>query len=843
MSNKPSLYLIDGHALCYRSFYAIRELTSSTGQATNAVLGFVNTLRKIFREHNPQYLAVCFDSGKKTFRQEKFSAYKIQRPRMPEDLRSQIPIIKDVVAAFNVPIFEKEGYEADDLIAALSIKAVENKIDVVIVTEDKDLYQLANPHVKFFSPRKDEILAYEGVKEKLGFEPGRIVDFIGLAGDKSDNIPGVMGIGKVTAQKLINQYGSLEDILEHLDVIKPPKVKEKIEAQRQEAILSKELAILEAKVPVEWNDQDLKVDEPDNNRLVEIFKELEFQRLAEAFSVQKEGHVLNAVKLCESEEVIEEIKRQAKASSQIVVWMSEGDAEILYLQIQENTFSLSLEMAAQLQDVFDNNTIKKVVYGLKEFLKKVYVKNAFDIKLAGYLLKPVQASFSLTGLAWDFFKESVLEENKDVYIVDLLQRLYPVLVKELNEKKLIKLFNDIEMPLVEVLFKIESEGVCLDTDLLLKLSKECDLKIELLTNDIYKLSGEEFNLNSPKQLSHILFEKLKLPVIKKTKTGFSTNEEVLIKLAQKHEVPVLILEYRKLAKLKSTYIDALPQLINAQTGRIHAEFHQTGTETGRLSSRHPNLQNIPIRTDLGKQIRQAIIPSKGRVMVSADYSQIELRILAHLAEDENLKKAFQTDQDIHQFTASLMFDVKEGEVTSKMRYAAKRVNFGIIYGMSAFGLAKDLDVPQAEAQDFIDRYFLRYPAVKTFMSNEIKKCEENGYVLTLLNRRRYIQEINNRNSSIKQFAERQAINTPVQGSAADLMKLAMINVQKELEKRGLKSRMTITVHDELVFDVPVEEKDEIIILARDVMEHAFEISVPIKVSVKVGQDWLNMEEV
>jgi len=437
-----------------------------------------------------------------------------------------------------------------------------------------------------------------------------------------------------------------------------------------------------------------------------------------------------------------------------------------------------------------------------------------------------------------------LNRTKRMQEARAIFNLQPRLFKDLKDKSLLELFEKIEIPLTYVLSQMESHGVRVDVDLLASLSKECGSSIKKLEIKIYNIAGEEFNLNSSKQLSQILFVKLKLPVIKKTKTGFSTNEEVLTKLAKDHEVPSLVLEYRQLAKLKSTYIDALPKLVNSKTGRIHAEFDQIGAETGRLSSRHPNLQNIPIRTELGRQIRKAILPSENNlIMVAADYSQIELRILAHLSKDKNLMKAFKEDQDIHTYTSSLMFDVKLEDVTPQMRDSAKRVNFGIIYGMSAFGLAKDLKISNNEAQDFIDKYFLRYPNVKKFMDEEIKKCEDKGYVLTLLNRRRYIPEINNKNIGIRQFAQRQAINTPVQGSAADLIKMAMVNVQNEIEKRSLSSRMLITVHDELVFDVTKEEKEEMFELIKELMEHPLELSVPIKVSIKTGPNWLDMKEI
>ena len=853
---KHKLFLIDGHALCYRCFFAIRELATSKGQPTNAVFGFIRVLRSILEKYQPDYMAVCFDSKEKTRRQEKFAEYKIHRPPMPDDLRSQIPVIKDVIQAFNVPIFERGGFEADDIIATITTKLANKDLDVVIVSDDKDMYQLAGKSVKFFGSKTQMILDSEAIKEKLGFDPKHMVDFIGLAGDSADNIPGVKGIGKVNAAQLINELGALEKILKHFEKSEKPTAKEKlIIEQQEEARFSKELAILDTAVPLEYDLEKLKVQAPDNNSLFEMFQDLEFRKLAEEFDSREASGTVDVCSI-ESAKDVKSLVKKIQDAEEFAFTVEDHDdgglfsGQVIFIAVDEkDIYAVNNDAIDALKPVFENENILKVTYDIKEGFKLLSKKNigiggkAFDVMLAGYLLGPSQSFFGLNSLAWNYLKCAISEESKTAHEAQVLKRLYPLLAGELKGKSLSQLFEDIEMPLAHVLYKIEEQGVNLDRALLKRLSKDCAAKIDDLTATLYTMAGEEFNLNSPKQLSHILFEKLKLPVIKKTKTGFSTNESVLTILSNEHAFPSVILEYRQLAKMKSTYIDALPKLINERTGRLHAQFNQTGTETGRLSSSQPNLQNIPIRTELGRQIRKAIIPSsKDLIMIAADYSQIELRILAHLSGDKNLIKAFAQGEDIHDFTASLIFEVDEKDVTSQMRTSAKRVNFGIVYGMSAFGLANDLKVPQAEAQEFINRYFARYPAVKKFMDGEIKKCEKQGYVLTLLNRRRYIPEINSKNGAMKQFAQRQAINTPVQGSAADMMKVAMINIQKELEERKLSAKMISTVHDELVFETTKSEEAAIVDLVRYQMEHAVELTVPVIVSVKAGKNWLDMKE-
>ena len=847
------LFLIDGHALCYRSFFAIRELTNSRGESTNAVYGFVNTLRKILRNYNPTHCAVIFDAKGKTKREEKFEKYKIQRPSMPEGLSSQIPIIKEVVDAFAIPQYELKGYEADDLIGVITKKATAQKIDVVVATDDKDLFQLANKNVTFYSFRKDEIRDEQAVEKRYGFSPEFITDYLALAGDTADNIPGVKGVGEKTATTLIQSFGSVESIYDNLANVEKESVRKKLEASKDNAFLSKELATLEFEAPIEFALNDMSVEPADNKKLYDLFQNLEFKRLALEYAEEtvSEAPVLKR-KDVSGAKAIKDVITLAQKKGQVALYLEQAEDSLfsqMYVNIgSKDVYVFSDTMIADLKPLWTDKKVTKIVHNSKALYKQLLSLGIspqgeiFDILLVGFLLQPGRSDYKPSDLSWKYLDQQVQENVDGADQAYAAYQLYAVLKKDLKNQSLEKLYDSIEGPLALTLAKVENAGVCLDEAFLKELGIDCQKRIDALTKVLYKQAGEEFNLNSPKQLSVILFEKLELPVIKKTKTGFSTDEGVLTKLAQEHEFPAHILEYRQLAKLKSTYIDALPKLVDGQTHKIHAEFNQIGAETGRLSSRHPNLQNIPIRTELGRQIRKSIIASKDQVLVAADYSQIELRVLAHLSEDKALLKAFNDDEDIHTYTASLIFDQKLKDIDYHMRDTAKRVNFGIVYGMSGFGLAKDLKISQKEAQDFIDRYFSRYPKVKDFMNDQIAHAQEHGYVKTLLNRRRYIPEINSRNNAVKQFAERQAINTPVQGSAADLMKIAMIDVQEKLEK-SFESKMISTVHDELIFDVIKKEEKDLIQLVRDSMQNAMTLKVPIKVDVKVGQNWLEMKEV
>jgi DNA polymerase-1 len=788
MNMSQRVFLIDAHGLCYRAFYAIKALKNSKGRPTNAVYGFCNILRKILADCKPTHVAVCFDVARQTHRQKIFADYKIQRQAMPDDLVVQITTIREIISAYGFPIFELEGFEADDVMATLGKRFAGKDTEVTIASDDKDMAQLVGEHIKLYSPRLEKVMDAGDVAEKFGVGPENITDFIGLAGDSSDNIPGVKGIGEVGARKLIGEYKSLEAIYKHVDEVSPANLREKLKAGSEQAFLSKQLATVDVKVPVKADLDDLAFPQPDRGKLYALFNELEFRKFAQEYAPLGEAAV---------QESFADLKK----------W------------VEDKSAGKSVFVAYDLKSLREEGVTGK----------EQSKQDVFDVYLADYLLSGGQGRYDMQSLR-------ATEEG--------MRELYAVQKRSLKEDGLDFLFYDVEMPLSGVLYQMEADGVGLDCAVLEALSKECGVKMAQVEESLHRIAGGPFNINSPKQLGEVLFERLKLPVIKKNKTGPSTDEEVLTKLSRQHALPAMILEYRQMAKLKSTYLDALPVLINPQTGRLHATFNQAGAETGRLSSNNPNLQNIPIRTELGQRIRKAFVPyESGHLLLAADYSQIELRILAQLSGDESLKEACQGDGDIHRQTASLMFDIPESKVDDKMRYAAKRINFGIVYGISSFGLAKDLDVSVSQAQDFIDKYFLRYPKVRSFLDGEIQKARDLGYVTTQFGRRRYLPDIHNRNMGLRQFAERQAINAPMQGTAADLIKIAMVKISREMERQKLSSTMIMTVHDELVFDVPRDELKKMAAMVRQEMEGAMGSSVPMKTSLKAGPNWLEMKAI
>ncbi len=840
---EKSFFLIDATAFCYRAFYALRDLSTSSGQKTNAVYGFINILNKVLKEQKPDYLVCCFDLSRDTFRLKKFAQYKMQRPPMPNDLISQIPLIKEVVSAYGVPIFEKEGFEADDLIAQLARKAVLQSLAVTIVSSDKDILQLVDKHISVFSPYKDSGVLYDlvKVKERFGVVPERIVDIIALMGDAADNIPGVPGIGDKTAQKLILEFGSINKLLKNIAKVKPPKIKEMILEHSQRVKLNQELITLDQKLDLDLDLEKAKTGQPDYLRLASIFKKLEFKKLLGELPDVAEKTMPTNLHSCNQVE----LTAMLKGCDEIAIYGS--NAEDLFFAIGDKFFSGN-SAQAQLREAVSDFRIKKTGHDLKKLkvalFKTDLVLNGldFDIMIAAYLLNPARTSYALEDLALENLGEFIRQGSLGAKeALALVVKLKLVLKKALEDKGLAELFFDLEMPLVSILALMEQDGIKLDLELLKNLSHDIEHRLIKLISDIYEASGTQFNINSPKQLGQVLFEKLGLPVIKKTKTGPSTDEEVLKRLSAQHALPALLLEYRQLTKLKNTYVDALPKLVDQSTGRVHTSFNQTGTETGRLSSSNPNLQNIPIKTDIGAKIRQAIITSgKDSCLLSCDYSQIELRVLAHLCGDPTLIEAFSRNQDVHRLTASLIYSLPESKVKEQMREVAKRVNFGIIYGQSAYGLSKDLDISIKQAQDFIDAYFLRYPKVKEYIDAQIKKAQSEGFVTTLLGRRRYIPEINNKNMGIRQFAQRQAVNTPIQGTASDLIKLAMIKIGAQIKERALKAKMILQIHDELVFDLPMAELNILTGLVKDKMENVMKLVVPIKVDMKKGANWLEM---
>ncbi|MDB4349713.1 DNA polymerase I [Omnitrophica bacterium] len=888
MSNKK-LFLIDGNAYCYRAYYAIKSLSNSKGQPTNAVYGFVTMLNKLIAEESPDYLGIAFDLKGPTFRHKMHKEYKIQRKPMPDDLSLQMPVIKEMVRAYGIPIFEKEGYEADDVIATISKKAAEASIDTNIVTGDKDILQLVGPHVVVCNTHKDGLIYDAGkVKERYGVGPECIVDLMALMGDQSDNYKGVPGIGEVAACELIKEFGSLDNLYENLDKVKRDGWRNILKKHEEDARTSKELATLDTEVPINVDFNNLKLSAPHTEKLVALFRELEFRSLLKEIIPQDEWE--SHYKTIQSEEEFETFLERLKGQEEVALdfettssdpmlaeligvsfcW-KEKEAHYLPLKHKEGKTLERDYVLEKLKDILQDENVRKIGQNIK--YEKLILLNygidlrgiAFDTMVASYLLSPSKLNHNLGDISLEYLghkmtpitdligkgKKAITMDQVDIETVsryccedsDVTFRLKNILRKRLKEQGLDDLFYQIEMPLIDVLASMEFKGVALDSDLLKVMSKEMESATVKNAADIHEMCDCEFNINSPKQLSEVLFGKLDLPVIKRTKTGISTDEEVLKKLSVEHAVPAAILEYRELMKLKSTYIDSLPKLINPKTGRLHTSFNQTITATGRLSSSQPNLQNIPIKREMGRKVRQAFITASDKyILLSSDYSQVELRILAHLSGDSRLIDAFKNDRDIHAFTASLVYDIPEEKVTQDMRGQAKTVNFGIIYGMSAFGLSKSLEIEPAKAQEFIDAYFERYHDVKAYLDETIEEARQNGFVATLMKRRRYIPDIASENVRLRQFAERTAINTPIQGSAADLIKAAMIEVQNEFKRKRLKSSMILQVHDELVFEVLKTELKKVKKIVKEKMEHIAELKVPIKTNISVGRNWLDLKE-
>ena len=891
MSDQPQrLFLIDGSSYIYRAYYAIRHLSNSKGEATNAIYGFTNMLLKVVRELNPDHLAVVFDSKGPTFRKEIYTEYKANRSAMPDDLVPQIPVIKEVVKGFNMPAIEEPGFEADDIIATLAKRFAARGMEVTVVTGDKDLMQIVSDKVKLLDTMKDKVYGPAEVAERFG-GADKVIEVQGLSGDSSDNVPGVPGIGEKTAKALIDEFGSIENLLANLDQLKG-KRKENLETYAEQARLSKKLVTLVDDMDIELDYESFSLSEPNREALTELFKQCEFHRLLQEFSsdsgaeaaVEQGGGDYSAV-LTENE--LKAMVAKLKAAERFAfdtetTSLNPHMAELVgfsfaveaghawYVPVGHRYIGapdqLSLEKVIEtiLPLLTDGNKLKigqNLKYDLL-VLARAGVEVAaplYDTMLASYVAQPAAKSHGMDNLAAELlgyrtisFSEvagsgkkqigfdEVEVEKATTYAAedaDITLRLYERLDPMVDENAQRELLDSIEMPLLPILIEMERTGIRIDATFLGGLSSEMEKKLAALEEQIHELAGGPFNIGSPKQLGEILFERLGLPKGKKTKTGWSTDVEVLNKLAEDHEIAARILDYRSLSKLKSTYTDALPKLIHPETGRIHTSFNQAITATGRLSSSEPNLQNIPIRTEEGRRIREGFIPSDGCVLLAADYSQVELRILAHMADVPALKESFARGEDIHQRTASEVFGLFPEMVTSEQRRQAKAINFGVIYGMSAFGLARQLDIGRREAQTFIDTYFERYPGIRTFMDAKVKEAQENLYVTTLCGRRCAVPEINSKNGAVRGYAERNAINYPVQGSAADIIKLAMVKIAARLKAEGLKSRMVLQVHDELVFDVPEGEVEIMRKLVKEEMENAVQISVPLDVEVGVGNNW------
>ncbi|MBW6512317.1 MAG: DNA polymerase I [Desulfuromonadaceae bacterium] len=887
MSDTPQrLYLIDGSSYIYRAFYAIRHLSNSRGEPTNAVYGFTNMLLKVVRDEKPDLLAVVFDARGPTFRKEIYPAYKANRAATPDDLIPQLPLIREVVRGFNIPALEREGFEADDIIATLAKKFAADGFDVMIVTGDKDLMQVVTDKIRLLDTMKDKISGLAEVAERFGGSPDKVVEVQALAGDSSDNVPGVPGIGEKTAVKLIQQFGSVENLLANLDQLKG-KQRENLENFSAQALLSKRLVKLVDDVDLPYNAADFTLSAPDREALTTLFKKCEFHKLLAEFSAEEragsEGRYRGVLDETELDHLLEILGAATEIcfdtettgldplrAELVGISFAVKPGEAWYIPLGHRYLGVPQQLdrmlvLERLRPLLENPAVPKLGQNIK-FDALVLARAgielrgiAFDTMLASYVARPAATSHGMDAMASELlgvktiaytevvgkgkhqcgFDEVDIEkaipyaaEDADITL-RLAEKLRP-LVRETQQEKLL---TEIELPLVVVLIDMERTGVRIDPDFLGTLSAQMQKKLALLEGEIHTLAGAVFNIGSPKQLGEILFDKLQLVKGKKTKTGWSTDVEVLSKLAEDHEIAARILDYRSLAKLKGTYTDALPKLIHPDSGRIHTSFNQAVTATGRLSSSDPNLQNIPIRTEEGRRIREAFIPAAGNLLLAADYSQVELRILAHFADEPVLKESFAKGEDIHTRTASEIFNVFPDMVNAEQRRRAKTINFGVIYGMSAFGLAKSLHIGRREAQEFIDLYFARYARIKDFMAACLIEAREHAYVTTLYGRRCAVPEIHSSNPNVRSYAERNAVNYPIQGTAADIIKIAMVRIHARLARQRLRTKMVLQVHDELVFDVPEGELEIVRDLVREEMEGAAQLSTPLAVDIGVGNNW------
>lgn len=888
MENDKTIYLIDGTAYIHRAYHAIRGLTNSSGLSTNAAFGFTRMLLKLLSERSPEYIGMFFDAKGPTFRHEMFAAYKANRPPMPEDMAVQLPYIKEIVRAMRITLFEMPGYEADDVIGTIAKAAEAAGFRVVMVTGDKDFMQLVTEKISIWDPMKEKSIDHASVRNTFGLDPVQLIDVMGLSGDTSDNVPGVPGIGEKTALSLIQTFGGMETLYASLDALPSKSRREKLSAFKDQAFLSKKLVTINCQAPVLFEKEAFCRREPNREKLQELFKTLEFSQLQQSFSQPartgaKEYQAIMDIEALEAlisrltstpvfaldtETTAKDPMRAELVGLSFAIKADEGfyipcghDADIIPKQLARD------RVLTSLKPVLENPELRKVGQNIKYdwlVLSHYGVELAgveFDTMLASYLLNPSKRVHSLDQIALDYlnhkmitYDETVGKANKaDGFARVPLEKAVPyagedaevtlaaheVLGPKLKAAGLWALFYQVEMPLVPVLVRMERRGIRVSRERLAALSESFARQLEELEEQIYVSAGERFNIRSSQQLGQIFFEKLNLPVQKKTKkkTGYSTDGDVLATLADHHELPAMVLRHRTLAKLKSTYTDTLIDLIHPRTGRIHTSYNQTVTATGRLSSSDPNLQNIPIRTDEGRAIRSAFLPEQGWRLLSADYSQIELRILAHCSEDPILIEAFEKNEDIHTRTAAEVFQVFPSFIDADLRRQAKAINFGIIYGMSPFGLSSQLGISQKMARTYIDNYFARYRGVKAFMDRTIAEAHESRKTKTLLNRIRFLPDIDSTNPSVRQFAERTAINTPIQGSAADLIKLAMIGVDSRFRQAGMKTAMLLTVHDELVFEVPPEEETLAEQIVREVMEGVWSLRVPLKVNMDWGENW------
>lgn len=862
------IVLIDGHSILNRAFFGLPDLTNAEGLHTNAIYGFLNIMFKILEEEKPEYLTVAFDVHAPTFRHEMYAEYKGTRKPMAEELRQQVPVIKEVLTAMGIKILEKAGLEADDILGTLSRKCEADGMEVVIISGDRDLLQLATEHTEIRIPKTKktgtEIENYYAVdvKEKYLVSPLAFIDVKALMGDTSDNIPGVPGIGEKTATKIIAEYGTIENAYAHTAELKPPRAAKNLVEFWEQAKMSKTLATIEVHAEVDYNLEEAKLGNLYTKEAYEYFQRLQFKNLLTRFDVQTENELEDYFKIVKNLSEAKAVFEKAKMAEVVGISLYKDTASVLPLFVNEveltgaaiafgkqEIYCLSVENGLSMSWIFDKITEleEKVpqisVFELKEKMQHIRFANeekCFDATIAAYLLNPLKNDYTYVDVAQEqlqlLIDEKASVEMKACYEAYTAFASYSVLADKLKEQGMERLFREIEMPLVFTLFRMEQAGVKVEAEELRTYGQHLGEQIVILEKEIYELAGETFNINSPKQLGVVLFEHLSLPNGKKTKTGYSTAADVLEKLAPDYPIVSKILEYRQLSKLKSTYADGLAVFIR-EDHRIHGKFNQTITATGRISSTEPNLQNIPVRMELGRLIRKVFIPEEGCVFLDADYSQIELRVLAHCSGDRELIQAYKEAQDIHRITASQVFHTPFAEVTDLQRRNAKAVNFGIVYGISSFGLSQDLSITRKEAQEYIERYFETYPGIKKFLDDAVAHAKENGYVTTLFGRRRPIPELTSSNFMQRQFGERIAMNSPIQGTAADIMKIAMINVDRELRKRDLKSRIVLQVHDELLVETLEEEIEEVKEILKQGMEQAASLEVPLEVDMHVGMNW------
>ena len=870
--SRKTLYLIDGSAYIYRAFFALPALNNSQGLQTNAILGFTTMLLKILRERKPDGLVVAFDEKGPTLRHAEFKAYKAQRPPMPEGMTAQIPYIHRVVDALNIPAVRQAGYEADDLIGSLAHQAEQAGFDVVIVTGDKDMFQLLTPHVRIYDPVKDKWLGETECRERFGVEPARVVEIMGLMGDATDNIPGVKGIGEKTAMKLIAQFGTIEELLHRVEEVTPPRIKALLIEQADNARLSRRLATIQLDSPVTFDPTTYHIKPPHQDQLTDLLRELGFTSLLKSFqpTFHPTGKQEIQTDLIQDEpsaqKFVTGLPKESALGLQCLL-STGSNVQGMALSTGDNTAFIPLDVQTYMRPItalLHDPTRTKVVHDLKATLLVFHRMGLtlagpyLDTMVADYLLNPNRRDHQLETIAFEMldhrlgpghkengapqslFEEDTGSREEAAEAASVLAKLAQPLTERLSAQGSLTLFTEVEMPLVPVLAEIERNGFLLDVEGLRRLSKELERDLDKMIETIEGLAGGAFNINSPKQLATVLFEKLGLKPIRKTKTGYSTDEDTLTQLAAQHELPAQIVNYRSLSKLKSTYVDALPELVNPETRRLHTSLNQTVAATGRLSSTEPNLQNIPVKGDYGLRIREAFVAPTGHTLLCADYSQIEPRILAHLSQDPRLLAVFAKGEDIHMATAMEIFGLSSSQITRDMRRVAKTVVFGIVYGISPFGLASNIGVSQGDAKKYIETFFEKFSAVRALMDRNIEEGKTKGYTTTILGRRRPIPELQSGDPVQRGFGERIAVNSPIQGSAADLIKVAMIDVNNALHHELPHTKMILQVHDELIFEVPEKELEEAKCLVKTVMEATGEklgLSVPLKVDLGVGKNW------